>query len=171
MAAAVGLPARRSLVALGPDELDATSSSGGLSVSSMVFPTRFFMSLRSDSSPVGTMFADASRAPFVNDLLFSRWNPYEGARAVFRYAVVNLRKKLCVTSESPRCSAGTTSFQRQWKSSLPWHLGAAECGRRTSLSILRPCHFAQSNCWIGRSSGRRSRPFGSLPCGRSGRLP
>ena len=72
MAAAVGLPARRSLVALGPDELDATSSSGGLSVSSMVFPTRFLMSLRSDSSSTDTLFADAARAPLVNDLLFSR---------------------------------------------------------------------------------------------------
>ena len=43
------------------------------------------------------MFADTARAPFVVDLLFSRWKSYDGARAVFRYAVVNLRKKLCVT--------------------------------------------------------------------------
>lgn len=43
------------------------------------------------------MFAGAARAPFVNDLLFSRWKPYDRVRAVFRYAVVNLRKKLCVT--------------------------------------------------------------------------
>ena len=56
------------------------------------------MSLGSDSSSTDTMFADAARAPFVNDLLFSRWKSYDGARAVFRYAVVNLRKKLCVTS-------------------------------------------------------------------------
>lgn len=36
--------------------------------------------------------------PFVNDLLFSRWKSYDGARTVFRYTVVNLRKKLCVTT-------------------------------------------------------------------------
>lgn len=74
-------------------------------------------------------------------------------------------------SESPRYSAGTTGCQYRWKSSLPWHPSAAECGRHISLPIHLPCHFAKSNCWTGRSSGRRSRPFGSLPCGRSGRLP
>ena len=56
------------------------------------------MSLRSDSSSTDTMFADTARAPFVNNLLFSRWKSYDGARAVFRYAVVNLRKIICVTS-------------------------------------------------------------------------
>lgn len=56
------------------------------------------MSLRSDSSSTDTMFAGTARAPFVNDLLFSRWKSYDGTRAEFRYAVVNLRKKLCVTS-------------------------------------------------------------------------
>ena len=74
-------------------------------------------------------------------------------------------------SGSPRCSAGRTDCRRRWKSSLPWHPSAAECGRHTSLSIHLPYRFAQSNCWIGRSNGRRSHPFGSLPCGRSGRLP
>lgn len=44
------------------------------------------------------MFADAARAPFVDDLLFSRPKSYDGARAVFRHAVVNLRKELCVTT-------------------------------------------------------------------------
>ena len=56
------------------------------------------MSLHSDSSSTDMMSADTARAPFVNDLLFSRWKSYDGARAVFRYAVVNLRKKLCVTT-------------------------------------------------------------------------
>ena len=56
------------------------------------------MLLRSDSSSTDTMFADTARATFVNDLLFNRWKSYDGARAVFRYAVVNLRKKLCVVS-------------------------------------------------------------------------
>lgn len=56
------------------------------------------MLLRRDSSSTDTMFADTARAPFVNDLLFSRWKPYDGARAVFRYSVVNLRMKSCVTS-------------------------------------------------------------------------
>ena len=59
----------------------------------------------------------------------------------------------------------------QWKNSLPWHPGAAECGRRISRPIHLPYHFVQSNCLTGRLSGSRSRPFGSLPCGRSGRLP
>ena len=44
------------------------------------------------------MFADASRAPFVDDLLFSRWKSFDWARVVVRYAVVNLRKKLFVTA-------------------------------------------------------------------------
>lgn len=70
-----------------------------MSVSSTVFLTRFFMSLRSDSSSTVTMFADTARASFVVDLLFSRWKSFDGARAVFRYAVVNLRKKLCVTPQ------------------------------------------------------------------------
>ena len=56
------------------------------------------MSLGSDSSSTDTMFADTARTPFVNDLLFSRWKSYDGARGEFRYVVVNLRKKLCVTS-------------------------------------------------------------------------
>lgn len=47
------------------------------------------MSLHSDSSSTDTMFADTARAPFVGDLLFSRWKSYDGARAVFRYALVN----------------------------------------------------------------------------------
>ena len=34
--------------------------------------TRFFMSLRSDSSSTDTTFADTARAPLVDDLLFSR---------------------------------------------------------------------------------------------------
>lgn len=60
--------------------------------------TRFYMSLRSNFSSTDTISADTARAPFVNDLLFSRLKSYDGARAVFRYAVVSLRKKLCVTS-------------------------------------------------------------------------
>ena len=72
-------------------------SSGVSSVSSTVFLTRFYMSLRSNSSSTDTIFADTARAPFVNDLLFNRWKSYDGARAVFRHAVVNLRKKICVT--------------------------------------------------------------------------
>lgn len=56
------------------------------------------MSLRSNSSSTDTIFADTARAPFVGDLLFSRWKSYDGARTVSRYAVVNLRKKICVTS-------------------------------------------------------------------------
>lgn len=63
------------------------------------------MSLGSDSSSTDTMFADAARAPFVNDLLFSRWKSYDGARAVFRYAVVNLRKIICVTSVQAEASS------------------------------------------------------------------
>lgn len=51
--------------------------------------TRFYMSLHSDTSSTDTMFADTARAPFVGDLLFSRWKSYDGARAVFRYALVN----------------------------------------------------------------------------------
>lgn len=39
------------------------------------------------------MFADTTRVPFVNDLLFSRWKSYDGALAVFCYMVANLRKK------------------------------------------------------------------------------
>ena len=39
------------------------------------------------------MFADTAR-PRVNDLLFSRWKSYDGARSVFRYAAANLRKNL-----------------------------------------------------------------------------
>lgn len=38
------------------------------------------MSLHSDSSSTDTMFADTARAPFVGDLLFSRWKSYDGAR-------------------------------------------------------------------------------------------
>lgn len=52
----------------------------------------------SDPSSTDAMFADAARAPFVSDLLFSRLKSYDDAWAVFRYAVVNLRKKLCVTA-------------------------------------------------------------------------
>lgn len=50
----------------------STSSSSALNVSSAVFLTRFFMSLRSDSSSTDTMFVDTARTPFVGDLLFSR---------------------------------------------------------------------------------------------------
>lgn len=44
------------------------------------------------------MLADTARAPFVNDLLFSRKKSYDGAWAAFRHADVNLRKKSCATS-------------------------------------------------------------------------
>ena len=60
--------------------------------------TRFYMSLRSNSSSTDTIFTDAARAPFVGDLLFSCWKSYDGAWVVIRYADVTLRKKLCVTS-------------------------------------------------------------------------
>lgn len=78
----------------------STSSNSALSVSSTVFLARFFMSLRSDISSTDTIFADTARAPFINDLLFSRWKSYAGALSAFRYAVVNLRKKLCVARRS-----------------------------------------------------------------------
>lgn len=54
------------------------------------------MPLRSNSVSTDTVFANMDRVPFVNDLLFSRRKSFDGARAVFRHAVVNLRKKLCV---------------------------------------------------------------------------
>lgn len=44
------------------------------------------------------MFADTVRGLFVGDFLFGCWKSYDRARAVFRYAVVNLRKKFCVTA-------------------------------------------------------------------------
>lgn len=44
------------------------------------------------------MFADAVRGPFVGDLLFGCWKSHDRVRAVFHYAVVNLRKKFCVTA-------------------------------------------------------------------------
>lgn len=56
------------------------------------------MPLRSNSVSTDAVFANMDRVPFVNDLLFSRWKSYDGARTVSRYAVVNLRKKICVTS-------------------------------------------------------------------------
>lgn len=56
------------------------------------------MPLRSNTVSTDTVFANMDRVPFVNDLLFSRRKSYDRARAVFRYAVVNLRKKLCVTT-------------------------------------------------------------------------
>lgn len=92
-AAVVGIPTRCPLVAICPDSLGHLLVKRALSVSSTVFLTRFYMPLGSDSSSTDTMFADTARAPFVNDLLFSRWKSYDGARAVFHYAVVNLRKK------------------------------------------------------------------------------
>lgn len=46
-----------------PTRSDAFSSTSELNVSSTVFLTRFFMSLRSDSSSTYTMFADTTRAP------------------------------------------------------------------------------------------------------------
>lgn len=73
-------------------------SSGVSSVSSTVFLTRFYMSLRSNSSSTDTIFADTARAPLVNDLSFSCRKSYYGARIVFRYTVVNLQKKLCVAT-------------------------------------------------------------------------
>lgn len=89
VAAVIGLPTRCSLVAICPDSLGHLLVKRALSVSSTVFLTRFYMPLGSDSSSTDTMFADTARAPFVNDLLFSRWKSYDEARAVFRYAVVN----------------------------------------------------------------------------------
>ena len=49
------------------------------------------------------MFADTVRGLLVGDLLFGRWKSYDGTRAVFRYTVVNFRKKLCVTSLVEGC--------------------------------------------------------------------
>ena len=79
--AAVGLPPCRPFIALGPDKLGR-----------LLFGQRV-----EDPSSIDAMFADLARASFVDDLLFSRQKSYDGAWAVFRYAVVNLRKKLCVT--------------------------------------------------------------------------
>ena len=45
--------------------------------------------------------------------MFSRWKSYDGARAVFRYAVVDLRKKLCVTAE--RSIVKSSSLKRNHK--------------------------------------------------------
>ena len=44
------------------------------------------------------MFADTVRGLFVGNFLFGCWKSYDRARSVFRYAVVNLRKKFCVTA-------------------------------------------------------------------------
>lgn len=83
MAAAVGLPARRPLVARSAlTSSDASSSS----------------SASSNPSSTDAMFADAARAPIVGVLLLSRLKSYDGAWVVFRYAVFNLRKQLCVTT-------------------------------------------------------------------------
>lgn len=80
-AAAVGLPACRPFIALGPDKL------GRL----------FFGQRVEDPSSIDAMFADSARASFVDDLLFSRQKSYDDAWTVFLCVVVNLRKKLCVT--------------------------------------------------------------------------
>lgn len=92
LAAVVGLPARRPLVAR--SALTSSDASSSRSASS-------------DPSSTDAMFADAARAPFRRRFVFSRLKSYDGARAVFRYAVVNLRKELCVTSRgySPSMSA------------------------------------------------------------------
>lgn len=63
VAAAVGLPARRPLVAPGPTSSDASSLG----------------SASSDPSSIDTMFADGARAPYVDDLLFGRLNSYDDA--------------------------------------------------------------------------------------------
>lgn len=90
-AAVVAIPARRPLVALGPPtSSDASLSSSALSASSTVFLIRFYMSLRSNSPSTDNDIHRHGPRPFVNDLLFSRWKSYDGVRAVFRYAVVNL---------------------------------------------------------------------------------
>ena len=46
-----------------PTKSDTFSSTSALGVSSTVFLTRFYMSLRSDSSSTYTMFADTTRIP------------------------------------------------------------------------------------------------------------
>lgn len=78
--------------------LRASSSSSALNVSSTVFLTKFSMSLRSDYPSTAMVFAGTARVPFVNNLLFSRQKSHDKAQGVFRYAVVILRNKLCVTS-------------------------------------------------------------------------
>ena len=60
------------------------------------------MSLRSDTSSTDTMFADVAHAPFVGDLLFSRQKSHDGTRSALYHAVINLRKKFCVTPHNKR---------------------------------------------------------------------
>lgn len=67
------------------------------SISSTGLPRQIPMSLRSDSSSTDMTFAGTARAPPVDDLLSSRQKSYDGARAVFRYVVIDLGKRLCVT--------------------------------------------------------------------------
>lgn len=66
-------------------------------VSSTFFLTRFLMSPRSDSSSTDTMLSDTARVPFACGWLLGRLKSYAGTPAVLRYAVVNLRRILCVT--------------------------------------------------------------------------
>lgn len=63
VAAAVGLPTRRPLVALGPDELGRPLVNQRVERLLDGILSRFFMSLRSGSSSTDTMFADTARAP------------------------------------------------------------------------------------------------------------
>lgn len=68
------------------------------SISSTGLPRQIPMSLRSDSSSTDMTFAGTARAPPpVDDLLSSRQKSYDGARAVFRYVVIDFVKRLCVT--------------------------------------------------------------------------
>lgn len=68
------------------------------SISSTGLPRQITMSLRSDSSSTDMTFAGTARAPPpVDDLLSSRQKSYDGARAVFRYVVIDFVKRLCVT--------------------------------------------------------------------------
>ncbi len=63
VAASVGLPTRRPLVALGPDELGRPLVNQRVERLLDGIITRFFVSLRSGSSSTDTMFADTARAP------------------------------------------------------------------------------------------------------------
>lgn len=76
--------------------LDNLSRSAS-SVSSTGLPHQIPMSLRSDSSSTDMTFAGTARVPLVDDLLSSRQKSYDGARVVFRYVVIDLGKRLCVT--------------------------------------------------------------------------
>ena len=105
VAAAVGLPARRSLVALGPDGSDASSSSGALSVSSTAFLTRFYTSLHSGYSWTDVMFADTTRTSSSMICCLAVGNHMAG-----RGPCSAMRLSIC---ESNMCHHATSTFSKQ----------------------------------------------------------